>query len=89
MALGADAREVRRLILRQTLRPVLIGALIGVAACVGVAQVITSMLFGVSPHDPIAFSAVPLFLVAVAWLAARVPAERATRVEPMIALRWE
>ncbi|HJU28287.1 MAG TPA: ABC transporter permease, partial [Candidatus Binataceae bacterium] len=89
MALGADPRNVRGLILRQSLRPVLIGASIGIAACAAVAQILTSMLFGVSPYDPIAFVAAPLFLIAVAWLATRAPANRATKIDPMVALRWE
>ncbi len=89
MALGADAREVRGLILWQGLRPVLIGASIGIAASAGVARILTSMLFGLSPYDPIAFTAVPLFLIGVAWLATTIPASRATKLDPMTALRWE
>jgi ABC-type antimicrobial peptide transport system permease subunit len=89
MTLGADAREVKRLILRQAMRPVVLGALIGIAGCAAVSQVLKSMLFGISAHDPVAFVAVPLVLLAVALVASYIPARRATKVDPMIALRYE
>src|SRR5437867_2462459 len=62
MALGADSVEVMRLVLQQAMRPVVIGALVGVAACAAVSRVLSSMLFGLSARDPIAFIFVPLFL---------------------------
>ena len=89
MTLGADAREVKRLILRQAMRPVVLGALIGIAGCAAVSQVLKSMLFGISAHDPVAFVAVPLILLAVALVASYIPARRATQVDPMVALRYE
>ena len=89
MTLGADARKVKSLILRQAMGPVLIGALIGMALCAGVSQILKSLLYGVSTHDPLAFIGVPLVLLAVALLASYVPARRATRVDPMVALRYE
>jgi ABC-type antimicrobial peptide transport system permease subunit len=89
MAIGADGQDVMRLILRQALRPVLIGALVGLAACAGVSRLLSSFLFGLSSLDPIAFFAVPAFLLAVALLASYVPARRACRVDPMVALRYE
>ena len=89
MTLGADARSVMRLILRQAMRPVVLGAVLGIAASAGVSQVLSSMLFGMSTLDPVAFVLVPLFLMAVALLASYVPASRATRVDPMVALRYE
>jgi predicted permease len=89
MALGANGADVVRLVLWQAMRPVLIGGLVGMALCAGVSQVLSSMLFGLSAHDPIAFICVPIFLLAVALLASYIPARRALRVDPMIALRYE
>jgi predicted permease len=89
MALGADAGAVKNLILRQSMRPVLMGAAVGIAGCAGVSQVLSSMLFGISAYDPIAFAGVPVLLIAVALFASLMPARRATKVDPMIALRYE
>jgi predicted permease len=89
MTLGADGRDVMRLVLRQSMRPVLIGGAIGIVACAGVSWVLSSMLFGISAHDPIAFLFVPAFLLGVALLASYVPARRATKVNPVVALRYE
>ena len=89
MAVGANGADVVSLVLRQAMRPVLIGALVGMALCAGVSQVLSSMLFGLSAHDPIAFICVPVFLLAVALIASCIPARRAMRVDPMIALRCE
>jgi putative ABC transport system permease protein len=89
MALGADAGAVKRLILRQSMRPVLIGAAVGIAGCAAVSQILSSMLFGISAYDPIAFAGVPVVLIAIALLASHMPARRATKVDPMIALRYE
>ncbi|MGB9336183.1 MAG: ABC transporter permease [Candidatus Acidiferrales bacterium] len=89
MALGADGRDVMKLILGQALRPVVIGALIGVVCCAGVSRIFSSLLFGVSPLDPISFVMVPVFLICVAGLACYVPVRRAMRVDPMVALRYK
>lgn len=89
MTLGADAGDVRALILRQAMWPVVIGALIGIAGCAAVSQILSGMLFGVSAHDPLAFVMVPLLLLSVALAASYGPARRATRVDPMVALRYE
>ena len=89
MALGADGSEIMNLVLRQAMRPVLVGGLIGVAGCAAVSQVLSGMLFGLSAHDPAAFISVPLFLLAVALIASYVPARGALRVDPMVALRYE
>ena len=89
MAFGADRTQVMKLVFRQAMSPVLIGGLAGVAACAAVSNVLSSMLFGLSPHDPIAFVVVPLLLLVVALVACYLPARRALRVDPMVALRYE
>jgi len=89
MTLGASGRDVVRLLLRQALRPVVIGALVGIAACAAVSQVLADVLYGIGSHDPVAFVGVPLFLLSVALLASYLPARRAARVDPAVALRYE
>ena len=87
MTLGAEHRDVSRLILRQSMQPVLLGVALGLAGSAAVSQVLSSLLFGVSPLDPMVFGGVAVFLAGVALLASYVPARRATRVDPMTALR--
>ena len=89
MALGASSRVVLRMVLREALKLMLIGGAVGIGAAFALTRVITSMLYGVSATDPITFLAVPLLLSGVALIAALVPALRAARVDPMIALRAE
>jgi macrolide transport system ATP-binding/permease protein len=89
MALGADGSDVMSHVLRQAMRPVLIGSLVGVAGCAAVSWVLSSLLFGLNARDPIAFIAVPVFLLLVALVASYIPARRAMRVDPMVALRYE
>jgi len=89
MALGANGNDVMNLVLWQAMRPVLIGGIVGIALCAGVSQILSSMLFGLSTHDPITFVCVPLFLMSVALMASYIPARRATRVDPIVALRCE
>jgi ABC-type antimicrobial peptide transport system permease subunit len=67
----------------------MVGVVIGLAAAFGLARLITSFLFGVTSKDPLVFSGVPLLLAVVAFLAVWLPARRASRVDPLIALRYE
>jgi predicted permease len=89
MALGAEAGVVARLLAARGLRLVLFGGAIGVAASLLVARVLTTLLYGFEAFDPIAFAGAPLVLGAAAWLAAWLPARRASRVDPLTALRSE
>ncbi|HEX4544069.1 MAG TPA: ABC transporter permease [Candidatus Acidoferrum sp.] len=89
MALGAGSRDVLRMILGQGLRTILIGAGIGLAGSLALTRTVESLLFGVTATDPLTFAAVILLLVAAALLACYIPARRATRVDPMVALRYE
>ena len=89
MALGAQRGDVLGLVLRETMRPAGIGLTLGFAGAAGVSRLLSSLLFGMSALDPAAFLGASGFLAAVAMLAGYVPARRATRVDPMIALRYE
>jgi predicted permease len=89
VALGADARDVQRLILRQTLRPVAIGLILGIAAAAAAAGMLQAVLFGVSPYDPLAFIGAPVVMLAIATVAAVVPTRQAIRVDPVSVLRAE
>ncbi len=89
MALGASARQVRSMVVLQSMKFALVGVLIGVASSLALARVIKSMLYGVKPWDPISLIVVTLLLTAVTLLAAYIPARRASRVDPMVALRYE
>lgn len=89
LALGARQGDVFRQVVGQGMRPVLLGISIGIAAALFLARLITSLLYGVRPSDPLTLLAVAILLAAVAVLASFAPARRATRVDPMIALRYE
>ena len=89
MALGATRGDVLGEIVKQGLRLVLLGTAIGLAVALATTQNLKNMLFGVQPADPVTLIAVSLLLVAVATLASYIPARRATKVDPMVALRYE
>jgi ABC-type antimicrobial peptide transport system permease subunit len=89
MALGARAGEVLWLILREVTVMVGIGALIGLPAALALTRLVTTYLFGLTPQDPVSIAGSVLALLAVTALAGFIPARRATRVDPMIALRYE
>ncbi len=88
-ALGATRADVLRLIVRQGLVLVLLGVAIGIPAAVGLTRVIASQLFGVTPTDPATFAAASVVFVGIALLACTIPARRATKVDPLVALRAE
>ncbi len=87
MALGAAPGEVQRLILREGLTMTLTGVVLGLALGLGLGQVLRSLLYGVSPFDPLAYSVAPVVLAIAAVVACWLPARRATRVNPLHALR--
>src|SRR5262249_46048528 len=89
LALGATRGAVVTMVLRQGMTLAALGAAIGVVAAFGTVRLIAGLLFGVSPADPATFATIPILLIAVALAACYVPARRATRVDPMVALRVE
>jgi ABC-type antimicrobial peptide transport system permease subunit len=88
-ALGANRRDTLSLVLFQALRMTVAGLAVGVAAAFGLTRLLNAQLFGVKPSDPLTFIAVPVILLAVALAAACIPALRASRVDPLVALRHE
>jgi predicted permease len=89
LALGAQSTDVVAMVLRQGARLALIGVSIGIVAAFGLARLMTSLLFGVTAHDPLTFAAVAALLILIALLACYIPARRAMEVDPMVALRYE
>ena len=89
MALGAQASDLRRMLIGQGMRLALFGLLAGLGGALYLTRFLSSFLFGVKPWDPIAFIFTPLLLAAVALCAIWIPARRATRVDPIAALRLE
>jgi len=89
MALGGSAGDVMRMILQQSVGMVIIGLVVGLLAALGITRLMTQLLIGVSPIDPLTYLAVAGLLSVVALAACWIPARRATRVDPMVALRYE
>jgi len=89
VALGATSWSVLRMVLGQGMGTILIGLVIGIAGSLALTRTVSSLLFGVTATDPITFGGVTILLVAVALLACYIPARRATKVDPMVALRYE
>jgi putative ABC transport system permease protein len=88
-ALGGQTEDVMKLVMKQGLRLTLVGVVIGLVSAFAVTRVLSHLLFGISPTDPVAFSATAFLLVTVALFACYLPARRATRIDPMVALRCE
>jgi ABC-type antimicrobial peptide transport system permease subunit len=89
MALGASDADVLRMVMRMGLRLIGLGTVAGLAASFGVTRLLASQLWNVSPHDPVAICAVVAIVAGAGFAACYFPARRATRVDPMIALRYE
>jgi predicted permease len=89
VALGASRGEILKMVMRETLLLTLAGLAVGIPCALAASRLVAHMLFGVSDHDPVTLVAVALGLAAVAALAALVPARRAMRVNPMVALKYE
>ncbi|MFL6276266.1 MAG: ABC transporter permease [Blastocatellia bacterium] len=89
VALGASRADVLKLVLSQAIQLALIGVAIGLAAALALTRFMSSLLFGVSATDPLTFASICAILIAVALTASYLPARRATRIDPMVALRYE
>jgi putative ABC transport system permease protein len=89
MALGAQSKDVLLLVLGQGLKLALSGVLLGVAGALALTRLVKTFLFGVSATDPLTFAAIALLIMAVSLLACWIPGRRATKIDPMVALRYE
>ena len=89
MALGAQRKDLLKLVLRKGLVLVVWGSAIGLVACYWLSRLVSSQLYGVSPNDPATLLSVAVLLATVALLASYIPARRATKVDPLVALRYE
>jgi ABC-type antimicrobial peptide transport system permease subunit len=89
MSLGAQPSQVLRLVMGQGAKLALAGIVVGIAAALALTRLMRSLLFEVSPADPLTFAGIAVLLVAVALAACYIPARRAMRVDPMTALRYE
>jgi putative ABC transport system permease protein len=89
MAIGAQQRDVFKMVLGRGMILTLIGVAFGLLAALGLTRLMTTMLFGVAPTDPITFVSIGILLIVVALVACYVPGRRATKVDPLVALRYE
>jgi putative ABC transport system permease protein len=89
LALGAERRDVLKLVVKQGMRLSLVGVIIGLAAALGVSRALSSLLYGIRPTDPVTYVSVAFVLITATLLACYLPARRATKVDPMVALRFE
>jgi len=89
LALGARPRNILRIVLGQGLRLALTGAVVGVICAINLSHLMTNLLYGVRPTDPMTFAGVALLFLGVALVACYIPARRAMKVDPMVALRCE
>jgi putative ABC transport system permease protein len=89
MAIGAQPADVKRMFIRHGIGLTLTGLGLGLAAAFALTKLMAGLLFNISPHDPLTFVAMAAVLLVVAMLACYIPARRATRVDPLVALRYE
>ena len=89
MALGASRREILQMVLRESLLLVAIGIAMGIFMALGASRLISTLLYGLQPTDPLTIAAATLLMIAAAGLAGYLPARRASYVDPMVALRYE
>jgi ABC-type antimicrobial peptide transport system permease subunit len=89
MAIGANPEGVARLVIRQAMNLTLLGGALGLAVALSVSKLLSTLLVGVSPRDPFVFAIVAAIVAAVSLLASYVPARRAARVDPLVALRHD
>ncbi|HEY7161514.1 MAG TPA: FtsX-like permease family protein, partial [Acidobacteriota bacterium] len=89
MALGADRNDVLRLILKHGITLAIAGIFIGIVASLAITRLMSDLLYGVSPTDPATFIAIPVVLMLVAFVSCFLPARSATKVDPIVALKYE